>query len=80
MKINLKELERDIEFIKLELEKNLSDNDKHLLDTLIDLQNLKQKELCDLAYIKGEEAISQNIMRQISNMRQNIRTGGSKQC
>lgn len=80
MKINLKELERDIEFIKLELKKNLSDNDKHLLDTLIDLQNLKQKELCDLAYIKGEEAISQNIMRQISNMRQNIRTGGSKQC
>lgn len=80
MKINLKELERDIEFIKLELEKNLSDNEKNLLDTLIDLQNLKQKELCDLAYIKGEEAISQNIMRQISNMRQNIRTGGSKQC
>lgn len=80
MKINLRELERDIEFIKLELEKNLSYNDKHLLDTLIDLQNLKQKELCDLAYIKGEEAISQNIMRQISNMRQNIRTGGSKQC
>lgn len=80
MKINLRELERDIEFIKLELEKNLSENDKNLLDTLIDLQNLKQKELCDLAYIKGEEAISQNIMSQISNMRQNIRTGGSKQC
>lgn len=80
MNINLRELERDIEFIKLELEKNLSDNDKNLLDTLIDLQNLKQKELCDLAYIKGEEAISQNIMSQISNMRQNIRKGGSKQC
>lgn len=49
---DLRELEKDINFIKLELEKNLSNEDKNLLLTLMDLQNIKQKRLWDLAYIR----------------------------
>ena len=45
---DLRELEKDINFIKLELEKNLSNEDRNLLLTLMDLQNIKQKRLWNL--------------------------------
>ena len=59
---DLRELEKDINFIKLELEKNLSNEDKNLLLTLMDLQNIKQKRLWDLAYIEREELIKDGIV------------------
>lgn len=52
---DLRELEKDINFIKLELEKNLSNEDRNLLLTLMDLQNIKQKRLWNLADIRIDE-------------------------
>lgn len=59
---DLRELEKDIDFIKSELEKNLSNEDKNLLLTLMDLQNIKQKRLWDLAYIERKETIGDGII------------------
>lgn len=71
---DLRELEKDINFIKSELENNLSNEDKTLLLTLIDLLNIKQKRLCDLAYIQGAEAISEGIANAINKSQK----GGNK--
>lgn len=71
---DLRELEKDINFIKSELEKSLSNEDKNLLLTLMDLQNIKQKRLCDLAYIQGAEAISEGVTNAINKYRK----GGNK--
>lgn len=71
---DLRELEKDINFIKSELEKSLSNEDKNLLLTLMDLQKYKTKRLCDLAYIQGAEAISEGVTNAINKYRK----GGNK--
>lgn len=67
---DLRELEKDINFIKSELENNLSNEDK----TLLLLLNIKQKILCNLAYIQGAEAISEGIASAINKSQK----GGNK--
>lgn len=67
-------LQKDIDFIKSELEKKLSDDDKKLVSLLINLQDIKQKRLCNLAYIQGAEAISEGITNSIKN----IKKGGNE--
>lgn len=71
---DLAELQKDIDFIKSELEKKLSDDDKKLVSLLINLQDIKQKRLCNLAYIQGAEAISEGITNSIKN----IKKGGNE--
>lgn len=69
-------LQEDIDFIKLELEKKLSADDKILFDTLIDLIDLKQKRLSDLVYIQRAEGINNNIFNSMNN----TRIGGNPIC
>ena len=71
---DLAELQKDIDFIKSELEKKLSDDDKKLVSLLINLQDIKQKRLCNLSYIQGVEAISEGITNSIKN----IKKGGNE--